>query len=197
MQPQQQKVVLLDGMLSQKRENGQVLVQLHAWRGSTSASYRFSTGGGSRLNNYSYSVIMGDFFLPLCRWHLTHPSLFLPQILMFLLQSLPVLQNESSLLTINPSKNELLFIPDESGSCDPSWQFSNRTFCNCMQPWGNLGQSNLLYGYIAYNIRRICLVLSTQTSEVLAQSLVISRLDNLFLAGLPFNFQLAAAQHQQ
>ncbi|KAK3514301.1 hypothetical protein QTP70_012909 [Hemibagrus guttatus] len=120
-------------------------------------------------------------------------------------------------LKLNPSKTELLIIPgDPFPAQDLAISLSN-SMISPLATAHNLGvtmDNQLSFSshvtnvtrscrFLLYNIRRIRPFLSTQATQVLVQSLVISRLDycNSLLAGLPLNtirplqmIQNAAAQ---
>ncbi|KAL7871596.1 hypothetical protein SRHO_G00065790 [Serrasalmus rhombeus] len=104
-------------------------------------------------------------------------------------------------LKLNPSKTEMLYIPGSSGiRCDLSIPFENTLITpstearslgvvvddqlSFMAHVANLTRS---CRFLLYNIRRIRPFLSREATQVLVQSLVISRLDycNSLLAGLP------------
>ncbi|KAK3550861.1 hypothetical protein QTP70_006419 [Hemibagrus guttatus] len=106
-------------------------------------------------------------------------------------------------LKLNPSKTELLIIPgDPSPAQDLAISLSNSMISPSASA-RNLGvtmDNQLSFSshvtnvarscrFLLYNIRRIRPFLSTQATQVLVQSLVISRLDycNSLLAGLPLN----------
>ncbi|KAK3520314.1 hypothetical protein QTP70_021348 [Hemibagrus guttatus] len=106
-------------------------------------------------------------------------------------------------LKLNPSKTELLIIPgDPSPAQDLAISLSN-SMISPSATARNLGVTmdhQLSFSshvtnvtrscrFLLYNIRRIRPFLSTQATQVLVQSLVISRLDycNSLLAGLPLN----------
>ncbi|KAK3554541.1 hypothetical protein QTP70_025392 [Hemibagrus guttatus] len=106
-------------------------------------------------------------------------------------------------LKLNPSKTELLIIPgDPSPAQDLAISLSNSMISPTASA-RNLGvtmDNQLSFSspvtnvtrscrFLLYNIRRIRPFLSTQATQVLVQSLVISRLDycNSLLAGLPLN----------
>ncbi|KAK3517370.1 hypothetical protein QTP70_004692 [Hemibagrus guttatus] len=106
-------------------------------------------------------------------------------------------------LKLNPSKTELLIIPgDPSPAQDLAISLSNSMISPAASA-RNLGvtmDNQLSFSshvtnvtrscrFLLYNIRRIRPFLSTQATQVLVQSLVISRLDycNSLLAGLPLN----------
>ncbi|KAK3514260.1 hypothetical protein QTP70_012098 [Hemibagrus guttatus] len=85
-------------------------------------------------------------------------------------------------LKLNPSKTELLVIP--ATACNLGVIVDNQlSFSSHVT---NVTRS---CRFLLYNIRRIRPFLSTQATQVLVQSLVISRLDycNSLLAGLPLN----------
>ncbi|KAK3538429.1 hypothetical protein QTP86_001770 [Hemibagrus guttatus] len=127
------------------------------------------------------------------------------------------LDGRSYQLKLNPSKTELLIIPgDPSPAQDLAISLSN-SMISPLATARNLGvtmDNQLSFSshvtnvtrssrFLLYNIRRIRPFLSTQATQVLVQSLVISRLDycNSLLAGLPLNtirplqmIQNAAAQ---
>ncbi|KAK3526395.1 hypothetical protein QTP70_025429, partial [Hemibagrus guttatus] len=118
-------------------------------------------------------------------------------------------------LKLNPSKTELLKIPgDPSPAQDLAISLSNSMISPTASA-RNLGVTmdnqlsfsshvtNVTRSFLLYNIRRIRPFLSTQATQVLVRSLVISRLDycNSLLAGVPLNairplqmIQNAAAQ---
>ncbi|KAI4904406.1 hypothetical protein NFI96_027986 [Prochilodus magdalenae] len=104
-------------------------------------------------------------------------------------------------LKINPSKTELLFIPSTTGPhCDLAISFGN-SLITPTEDARSLGVildgqlsfsahiANLTrsYRFLLYDIRRIQPFLSQDATQLLVQSLVISRLDycNSLLAGLP------------
>ncbi|KAK3521007.1 hypothetical protein QTP86_015761, partial [Hemibagrus guttatus] len=106
-------------------------------------------------------------------------------------------------LKLNPSKTELLIIP---GDPSPAQNLTISLSNSMISPTAsarNLGvtmDNQLSFSshvtnvtrscrFLLYNIRRIGPFLSTQATQVLVQSLVISRLDycNSLLAGLPLN----------
>ncbi|KAK3538628.1 hypothetical protein QTP86_009148 [Hemibagrus guttatus] len=106
-------------------------------------------------------------------------------------------------LKLNPSKTELLIIP---GDLYPAQDLAISLSNSMISPTAsarNLGvtmDNQLSFSshvtnvtrscrFLLYNIRRIRPFLSTQATQVLVQSLVISRLDycNSLLAGLPLN----------
>ncbi|KAI4886774.1 hypothetical protein NFI96_006694 [Prochilodus magdalenae] len=104
-------------------------------------------------------------------------------------------------LKLNPSKTELLFIPSTTGPhCDLAISFGN-SFITPTEDAGSLGvilDGQLLFSahianltrscrFLLYTIRRIRPFLSQEATQLLVQSLVISRLDycNSLLAGLP------------
>ncbi|KAK3538506.1 hypothetical protein QTP86_006644 [Hemibagrus guttatus] len=106
-------------------------------------------------------------------------------------------------LKLNPSKTELLIIPgDPSPAQDLAISLSNSmisptasarnlgvTMDNQLSFSSHVTNVTRSCRFLLYNIRRIRPFLSTQATQVLVQSLVISRLDycNYLLAGLPLN----------
>ncbi|KAI4887285.1 hypothetical protein NFI96_007646 [Prochilodus magdalenae] len=104
-------------------------------------------------------------------------------------------------LKLNPSKTELLFIPSTTGPhCDLAISFGNSliTLTEDARSLGVILDGQLSFSahianltrscrFLLYNIRRIRLFLSQEATQLLVQSLVISRLDycNSLLAGLP------------
>ncbi|KAK3506599.1 hypothetical protein QTP70_010866 [Hemibagrus guttatus] len=106
-------------------------------------------------------------------------------------------------LKFNPSKPELLIIPgDPSPAQDLTISLSNSmispsatarnlgvTMDNQLSFSSHVTNVTRSCRFLLYNIRRIRPCLSTQATQVLVQSLVISRLDycNSLLAGLPLN----------
>ncbi|KAK3525830.1 hypothetical protein QTP70_010668 [Hemibagrus guttatus] len=106
-------------------------------------------------------------------------------------------------LKLNPSKTELLIIPgDPSPAQDLAISLSNSmisptasarnlgvTMDNQLSFSSHVTNVTRSCRFLLYNIRRIRPFLSTQATQVLVQSLVISRLDycNSLLAGLPQN----------
>ncbi|KAK3506756.1 hypothetical protein QTP70_023753, partial [Hemibagrus guttatus] len=106
-------------------------------------------------------------------------------------------------LKLNPSKTELLIIPgDPSPAQDLAVCLSNSmisptasarnlgvTMDNQLSFSSHVTNVTRSCRFLLYNIRRIRPFLSTQATQVLVQSLVISRLDycNSLLAGLPLN----------
>ncbi|KAK3561767.1 hypothetical protein QTP86_013416 [Hemibagrus guttatus] len=106
-------------------------------------------------------------------------------------------------LKLNPSKTELLIIPgDPSPAQDLAKSLSNSmispsasarnlgvTMDNQLSFSSHVTNVTRSCRFLRYNIRRIRPFLSTQATQVLVQSLVISRLDycNSLLAGLPLN----------
>ncbi|KAI4880099.1 hypothetical protein NFI96_005218 [Prochilodus magdalenae] len=102
--------------------------------------------------------------------------------------------------TINPSKTELLFIPSTTGPhCDLAISFGNSLITPTEDAsFGVILDGQLSFSahttnltrscrFLLYNIRRIRPFLSQEATQLLVQSLVISRLDycNSLLAGLP------------
>ncbi|KAK3574024.1 hypothetical protein QTP86_034797, partial [Hemibagrus guttatus] len=106
-------------------------------------------------------------------------------------------------LKLNASKTELLIIPgDPSPAQDLAISLSNSmispsasarnlgvTMDNQLSFYSHVTNVTRSCRFLLYNIRRIRPFLSTQATQVLVQSLVISRLDycNSLLAGLPLN----------
>ncbi|KAK3523638.1 hypothetical protein QTP70_005838 [Hemibagrus guttatus] len=106
-------------------------------------------------------------------------------------------------LKLNPSKTELLIIPGDSSPAQDLPISLNNSMISPSATARNLGvtmDNQLSFSshvtnvtrscrFLLYNIRRIWPFLSTQATQVLVQSLVISRLDycNSLLAGLPLN----------
>ncbi|KAK3533410.1 hypothetical protein QTP70_019490, partial [Hemibagrus guttatus] len=106
-------------------------------------------------------------------------------------------------LKLNPSKTELLVIPcDPSPAQDLAISLNNSmispsatarmlgvTMDNQLSFSSHVTNVTRSCWFLLYNIRRIRPFLSTQATQVLVQSLVISRLDycNSLLAGLPLN----------
>ncbi|KAK3568848.1 hypothetical protein QTP86_017954, partial [Hemibagrus guttatus] len=106
-------------------------------------------------------------------------------------------------LKLNPSKTELLIIPCDLSPAQDLAISLNNSMISPSATARNLGvtmDNQLSFSshvtnvtrscrFLLYNIRRIRPFLSTQATQVLLQSLVISRLDycNSLLAGLPLN----------
>ncbi|KAK3570901.1 hypothetical protein QTP86_029372, partial [Hemibagrus guttatus] len=106
-------------------------------------------------------------------------------------------------LKLNPSKTELLVIPGDPSPAQDLVISLNNSMISPSATVCKLGvtmDNQLSFSYhvtnvtrscrfLLYNIRRIRPFLSTQATQVLVQSLVISRLDycNSLLAGLPLN----------
>ncbi|KAK3546958.1 hypothetical protein QTP86_005538 [Hemibagrus guttatus] len=106
-------------------------------------------------------------------------------------------------LKLNPTKTELLVIPGDPSPAQDLAISLNNSMISPSATAHNLGvtmDNQLSFSshvtnvtrscrFLLYNIRRILPFLSTQTTQVLVQSLVISRLDycNSLLAGLPLN----------
>ncbi|KAK3517061.1 hypothetical protein QTP86_004267, partial [Hemibagrus guttatus] len=106
-------------------------------------------------------------------------------------------------LKLNPSKTELLVIPIDPSPVQDLALSLNNSMISHSATARNLGVTmdnqlffstrvanvTRLYQFLLYNIRRIRPFLSTQATQVLVQSLVISILDycNSLLAGLPLN----------
>ncbi|KAK3508631.1 hypothetical protein QTP70_000917 [Hemibagrus guttatus] len=106
-------------------------------------------------------------------------------------------------LKLNPSKTELLIIPGDPSPAQDLAISLNNSMISPSATAHNLGvtmDNQLSFSshvtnvtrscrFLLYNIRRIRPFLSTQATQVLVQSLVISRLDycSSLLAGLPLN----------
>ncbi|KAK3553835.1 hypothetical protein QTP70_012207 [Hemibagrus guttatus] len=106
-------------------------------------------------------------------------------------------------LKLNPSKTELLVIPGDPSPAQDLAISLNNSMISPSATARNLGvtmDNQLSFSshvtnvtrscrFLLYNIRRIRPFLSTRVTQVLVQSLVISRLDycNSLLAGLPLN----------
>ncbi|KAI4886967.1 hypothetical protein NFI96_028650 [Prochilodus magdalenae] len=104
-------------------------------------------------------------------------------------------------LKLNPSKTELLFIPGTTGPhCDLAISFGNSLIAPTedARSLGVILDGQLSFSahianltrscrFLLYNIRRIQPLLSQEATQLLVQSLVISRLDycSSLLAGLP------------
>ncbi|KAI4897478.1 hypothetical protein NFI96_008600 [Prochilodus magdalenae] len=104
-------------------------------------------------------------------------------------------------LKLNPSKTELLFIPSTTGPhCDLAISFGNSLIAPTedARSLGVILDGQLSFSahianltrscrFLLYNIQRIRPFLSQEATQLLVQSLVISRLDycNSLLAGLP------------
>ncbi|KAI4891659.1 hypothetical protein NFI96_012405 [Prochilodus magdalenae] len=104
-------------------------------------------------------------------------------------------------LKLNPSKTELLFIPSTTGPhCDLTISFGNSLIAPTedarslgvildgqLSFSAHIANLTLSCRFLLYNIRRIRPFLSQEATQLLVQSLVISRLDycNSLLAGLP------------
>ncbi|KAI4898392.1 hypothetical protein NFI96_033774, partial [Prochilodus magdalenae] len=149
----------------------------------------------------SQPVLSSDSASPVCRLRQGEP------------QDPPVCNRISACLTdisswmtahhlkLNPSKTELLFIPSTTGPhCDLTISFGNSllTPTEDARSLGVILDGQLSFSahianltrscrFLLYNIRRIRPFLSQEATQLLVQSLVISRLDycNSLLAGLP------------
>ncbi|KAK3523840.1 hypothetical protein QTP70_010455 [Hemibagrus guttatus] len=150
------------------------------WKGLTSAPRRLSTGvpQGSVLDTTA-SARISACLADISSWMTAHQ------------------------LKLNPSKTELLIIPgDPSPAQDLAISLSNSmisptasarnlgvTMDNQLSFSSHVTNVTRSCRFLLYNIRRIRPFLSTQATQVLVQSLVISRLDycNSLLAGLPLN----------
>ncbi|KAK3525831.1 hypothetical protein QTP70_010908 [Hemibagrus guttatus] len=113
------------------------------------------------------------------------------------------LDGRSYQLKLNPSKTELLIIPGDPSPAQDLAISQNNSMISPSATARNLGvtmDNQLSFSshvtnvtrsclFLLYNIRRIRPFLSTQATQVLVQSLVISRLDycSSLLAGLPLN----------
>lgn len=106
-------------------------------------------------------------------------------------------------LKLNPKKTELLVIPADSSPCQDLCITLDNSLLSPSSAARNLGvtvDNQLSFSshvanvsrscrFLLYNIRRIRPFLTTEATQLLVQSLVISRLDycNSLLAGLPQN----------
>ncbi|KAM9455123.1 putative RNA-directed DNA polymerase from transposon X-element isoform 2-T3 [Clarias gariepinus] len=155
------------------------------WRGSTSAPRRLSTG-------VPQGSVLGP--LPLYLLVSTRISACLADISSWM---------AAHQLKLNLSKTELLFIPYDSSPCQDLVISLDNNQITPLTTARNLGvtvDNHLSFSphianltcscrFLLYNIRRIRPFLSSQATQVLVQSLVISRLDycNSLLAGLPLS----------
>ncbi|KAK3551148.1 hypothetical protein QTP70_013915, partial [Hemibagrus guttatus] len=153
-----------------------------------------------RLESWNLWNSMGMvFFLP--GWSLISDTMASARISACLVDSSSWMMAHQ--LKLNPSKTELLVIPGDPSPAQDLAISLNHSMISPSATARNLGvtmDNQLSFSshvtnvtrscrFLLYNIRRIQPFLSTKATQVLVQSLVISRLDycNSLLAGLPLN----------